>query len=239
MLHQQRRIMGPGDDRAQDPQPGLARDIADHRRELQIHLDERLLHPLDVHRGALHERVTMAQVRAQRDDRRRRAKAPAHKPNAVQITEPLRIGDVGLAPWQIADMPRVDQLHRDAPRLKDLVDRNPEDSRRFERDGRDATRHQPVGEPMEIRRERAKRLHGMVVAIGRHGDDVHRAAAVNPRCVRIDPLQHRRRRTTRDTRTTCATFGHRTPPTWRHPGTGSTRKRTDSQAGSPRRWRHQ
>jgi hypothetical protein len=130
----------------------------------------------------------MAQVGAQRDDLGRRPKAAAHEPDAVQIAQPLGIRDVALAPRQIANVPRVHELHDQPACLEDLVNRNPEDAGRFERHRRDATGHQPIGEPLEIRGEGAKRLHGMVVAIGRHHDDVRRAAAVNPCGVGIDPF---------------------------------------------------
>ena len=85
MHRQDGRIMRARHDCADDAQPSLARDGADHRRQLQIHLHERLLHPLDVHRRELHQRMTMPQIGAQRDDRRRRPKAAAHEPDAVQI----------------------------------------------------------------------------------------------------------------------------------------------------------
>ena len=40
-------------------QAGLPGDVADHERELEIHLHQRLLHPLDVRRGELDEGLSM------------------------------------------------------------------------------------------------------------------------------------------------------------------------------------
>jgi len=54
---------------AQDAQPRHARDVADDEGQLEIHLDERFLHALDVRAGALHERLPVPQIGAQRHDR--------------------------------------------------------------------------------------------------------------------------------------------------------------------------
>jgi hypothetical protein len=43
------------DDVTENAQAGDARDIADHDGELEVHLDQRLLHALDVRRRALHQ----------------------------------------------------------------------------------------------------------------------------------------------------------------------------------------
>ena len=59
--------------------------------ELQIHLHERLLHPLDVRGRALDQRLAVAQIGAQGRDRGGRSKAAAQQADAVQLPEPLAV----------------------------------------------------------------------------------------------------------------------------------------------------
>ena len=49
--------------------PGPADDVADDARQEKVHLDERLLHPLDIGAGGLDEDVAMAHQRAEGEDR--------------------------------------------------------------------------------------------------------------------------------------------------------------------------
>ena len=53
VLGERLRIPPPGDNVAENPHAGHPDDIADHERQLYIHLDERLLHPLDMAARAL------------------------------------------------------------------------------------------------------------------------------------------------------------------------------------------
>ena len=57
-------VLLASDDGAEDRQAGLADDVADDAREQQVHLDERLLHALDIGTGGLDEDLAVAQVRA-------------------------------------------------------------------------------------------------------------------------------------------------------------------------------
>ncbi len=59
------RIAFPGDDSADNGQAGFSGDIADGLRELDVHLDEGLLHAQDVGRTMLDGLGAIAQQRAQ------------------------------------------------------------------------------------------------------------------------------------------------------------------------------
>jgi hypothetical protein len=67
----------PRDDVAENAQPGDAGDVADHDGELEVHLDQRLLHALDVGGGALHQGLAVPQIGAQGRDRGGRSEATA------------------------------------------------------------------------------------------------------------------------------------------------------------------
>ena len=103
--------MAPGDHVAQDFEAGDAGDVAHDERELEVHLHQRLLHPLHVRPGALHQGLPMAHVGAQRDNALGRAKTPAQQADAVEVAEPLAVGHVALASRHVLDVSRVHEQH--------------------------------------------------------------------------------------------------------------------------------
>jgi hypothetical protein len=83
-------VMGVGttrDDVAENAQPGDAGDVADHDGELEVHLDECLLHTLDVRGGAVHQGLAVTQ--AQGRDGGGRGEAAPQQSDALQLLEPL------------------------------------------------------------------------------------------------------------------------------------------------------
>ena len=64
------RVRHTAGDVADDLHPGEARDVGQHVVELDVHLDQRLLYPSDVRPGALHQRLSVSEVGAQRGDGR-------------------------------------------------------------------------------------------------------------------------------------------------------------------------
>ena len=104
---QLRRVAFPGDNGADDLQARLPGDVADHEWQLEIHLHQRLLHPLDMHRRELDQGVPVPHVRPQRHDRRGGSEAGAQQANAVQVAQPFGIRHVTLPARQVADVPRV------------------------------------------------------------------------------------------------------------------------------------
>ena len=89
VLREGLRVGSPSHDVPQDPQAGDAGDVAHDERQLDVHLHERFLHALHMRAGALHERGSVPEVRAERDHRVGGTKAPAQEPHHVQVTEPL------------------------------------------------------------------------------------------------------------------------------------------------------
>jgi hypothetical protein len=68
------RVAFAGEQGVNDREPGQPSDVADHMVQLQIHLVQRLLHPLDMGRGGLDQALTMSEQRAQFADALRRPK---------------------------------------------------------------------------------------------------------------------------------------------------------------------
>src|SRR2546426_10605798 len=109
------------DDVTENAQAGDARDIADHDGELEVHLDQRLLHALDVRRRALHQGLAVPQIGAQRRDGRGGSEATAQQPDAMELLDPLAVDDVGLVAGDTLYVTRVDEHDVEAAPLEDLV----------------------------------------------------------------------------------------------------------------------
>lgn len=201
VLRQLLRIALPGHHVAENPQAGDAGDVADHEHELQIHLHERLLHPLHTAAGQLDQRLPMAEIGAQGDDRVGGPKAAAHQPDEVEVAEPFTIQHIGFARRDVFEMARVDQHHRKSSRLQQLIEGDPIHARGFHRHRADAAGGEPVRQAVQPGRERRKPLHRVLVAIGRHRDIMLGCPAIDPRRIGMDAVQHRRR----DTRLRTAT----------------------------------
>src|SRR5688572_30684175 len=109
MVREMRRIAAAGHDVAEDPQAGDAGDVADDERELDVHLDQRLLHALHERARAFDERGAVSKIAAQRDDPIRGTEAPAQQAEDVEVAEPFAVGNVTLAAWKILDVACVDK----------------------------------------------------------------------------------------------------------------------------------
>ena len=192
MGRQDARVSLSGHNVAHDPQPRLARDVAHHQRQLHVHLNERLLHPLDAAPAVLNQRLAMPQVGPQRDDPRRRPKAPAHQPDDMQIAEPLAIRHITLAAGDVLDVTRVDQQHLKPTRLENLIQRNPVDARRFHGHTANPTRGQPVRQTVQIVGERDERPHALRIPVRWDRHEMFRRPAVDSRGIRIETSKNRR-----------------------------------------------
>ena len=122
--------------------------------QLDVHLHQRLLHPLDVRPGALDQALPMAHVGAQRDDGLGGTKTPAQQADAVEVAEPLAVGHVALPSRDVLDVARVDEQDLEAAGFEDLVDRDPVHPGGFHRDAGHPTGDQPVREAQQIAGER-------------------------------------------------------------------------------------
>jgi hypothetical protein len=107
----------------------------------------------------------------------------------MELLDPLAVDDVGLAAGDILDVTRVDEHDVDAARLEDLVEGDPVDAGGFHGDGGHAARGEPVGQTMEIGRERLERAHRGRVPVGGDGDIVRVGTAIDACGIRVQALQ--------------------------------------------------
>jgi hypothetical protein len=141
------------DDLAQDLHARHAGDVRDDVVQLQIHLHQGLLHVLDVRGRVLEQSLAMPHVGAERNDLCPGAKAGTEQPVRVELLDPLRVVDVGLAARHVLRVARVDEHDLEPTRLEDLEQRDPVDTGRLHRDRVDAETDKPVGERDQIRGE--------------------------------------------------------------------------------------
>ena len=133
------RIPFAGEDRADDALAGPPAEIADDIRELDVHLRQRLLHPLEAGAKGAYVVAALTPVRSRDADLGRRVKRVPEEAVRVEFQQPLALLHVAFTPGEILGVPRVHQIDLKAPALQDLVQRNPVDARRLHRDGRDPT----------------------------------------------------------------------------------------------------
>src|SRR5687767_3100520 len=98
----------------------------------------------------------------------------------MQILQPLAIQHIGLAARHVMHVLCIDQVNVDTPRLQDLKQRYPVDSRRLHRHGVDATDLEPIGQPMEIFCKAGKRPYRIGVPVGGNGDKYFCSSDVYP-----------------------------------------------------------
>ena len=180
------RIALAGDNGPDDAQPRLAGDVSHHVLELQVHLDQRLLHVLDVGGGGFQEALALAQIRAQGGDLALRVEAGPQKPVLMQTLQPLGVAHVRLAARHLLDLTGIDHHHREAALGEDLVERDPVDPGRLQGHGGDPALLKPVGEALQVAREGAEGTHRFGIAAGRDGRHMHPGADVNGGRVGVD-----------------------------------------------------
>ena len=94
-------------------------DITHDQRQLQVHLDQRLLHPLDAAPPCLNQRLAMAQIRAQGHDPRRRPEAAAQQARRCAAPAAIRNPRHHSSARDILDVTRVDEEHVEARGLRE------------------------------------------------------------------------------------------------------------------------
>ena len=184
------RIPLAGDEGAEDLEAGLADNVAHDAREQEVHLDQGLLHPLDIGPGRLDKHVAVAHEGAQGEDGPGGAKAPAQEAHRVELAEPLTVLDVTFAARDILDVARIDQQDLKAASLEDVVDRDPVDAGGFHGDAGHATGHEPIGEAVEVRGEGPEGPHRRGVPVGWDGDVVLGGAAVEAGDIDLNTVEH-------------------------------------------------
>ena len=116
------------DESPEDREAGFPDNVADDACEEEVHLDERLLHPLDIGAGGLDEDIAVAHEGAEGADRPHGAEAPAQEADTVEFAEPLTVLDVALAAGDVLDVAGVDEQDLDPAGFEDVVDRDPVDA---------------------------------------------------------------------------------------------------------------
>jgi hypothetical protein len=86
----------------------------------------------------------------------------------MQKLQPLAILHVGLFPWHILEMPRVDQADFKAGIRQDLPQRNPVDPGRFHRDPLNAALPKPLCDLPKIFGEAPKTPHWFLIPVRRN-----------------------------------------------------------------------
>jgi hypothetical protein len=117
-----------------------------------------LQEPVAFSRLALHQLAAVAQQLAQLPQRPGRHEALGDQAVPNQISDPLGILHIGLAPRHVADVPGVPDDQLEMP-LENGVDRAPVDARALHPDVRHARFQQPVPQRFEVPHHGAKRPH--------------------------------------------------------------------------------
>ena len=154
--------------------------------QLDVHLHERLLHPLDMGGRGVDQALSVSQVGTETHDLIPGTKAAAQQAVLVQLLEPLRVVDVRLPSRHVLDITRVDQQHLEPVRFENLVDRKPVHARRLHRDRGDANRRQPLGELVEIAADCSERANRVCRSVVRNRDHVRRRADIDPGRIWVD-----------------------------------------------------
>src|SRR6516165_903559 len=109
-------------DRLADPDPGLADDVADDQRQLEVHHHQGLLHVLDVLRRIRDQGLALADEATQHHDVVLGTERLLQQPVAVQPLDPLAIVDICLgAAVDLGDGPSIDQIDSEAAPFQELV----------------------------------------------------------------------------------------------------------------------
>jgi hypothetical protein len=150
------RIAGAGDERVEHRPTGQAEDPSGDRGQLDPGVLEHLVQPL-LFPGAFFDlRAAVTAQVAQLADLAWRHEARADQSVFDQLTDPRRVGDVGLASRHVTQVLCVEQptLHRV---LQHEIHRLPIHPSRFHPDQRHPHRDQPVPQRQQLHRRRAER----------------------------------------------------------------------------------
>jgi hypothetical protein len=113
--------------------------------ELEVHLREGFLHMLDVLAGIGQPHGPLPQIAAQHAYLVRGAERAGPKAKGVEPLQPLAVMDITLgSPLDFLHLVWIDEQDFEATALQQLKEWEPIDSGRFQRNGGDATRGQPV-----------------------------------------------------------------------------------------------
>ncbi len=194
MLGQIRRISVAGDNRPDDGHAGRAGEVRDGAMHLDVHLVERLLHPLDTATALDDEVGHLAVQSSHPGDRFVRPERATEQPAAVQELDPLAVAEVGLPSRHVVERSSVDEHDLDAARFEQLVDRDPVDVRALHGHRLHALLGEPVRERVQLDGRRAEHPNVRGLALRWSANPVLCAADIDAGDQRLDHWQRGRRR---------------------------------------------
>src|ERR1700724_2542235 len=101
----------------------------------------------------------------------------------MQILEPLTVGDVRFASRDVLGMMSIHQADLEAASLQDLKQGNPVHSGRFHGHSLDSAAVEPIGEAVEVLRERWKASDWVLIAGGGHRHKYFGRPNINTGCI--------------------------------------------------------
>jgi hypothetical protein len=149
------RVAFAGDQRVQDPAGTDSGHITEHAGQLQAGVFEFLLQALDLSAPVGSEFAAAAGHVAQFPDLAGRHERAHDHARGARAGQERRVGRVGLAAPDAAQMRRIDQ-HHVQPRLQQVVHRAPVIRGRLEHHHLDAGLKQPVQQPAQLRHRRVE-----------------------------------------------------------------------------------
>ena len=93
--------------------------------ELNVHLDERFLHVLNMGSSVANKIVPVSPVTAKNTDLIFGTKGRRQKTLAVQTLDPLAVQNICFTPWHIFDVAGIDQFYLETACFENLKKRNP------------------------------------------------------------------------------------------------------------------
>jgi len=181
------RVTCPGEHGPNNRHPGLPRHVADHRLAREVHRRQGLWPMLDVLTRIAQPHGPLPQITAPHPDVVGGAARAGQSTKGMEPLPPLAVVDIARGPpVDLLHLWRIDQEHLAATGLQELNQRDPVDPGRFQGDGRDPARGQPVGQGLSVDRGRttaAPRL-GIVTRGNRHV--VRFRPHVDPRRMQVD-----------------------------------------------------
>ena len=183
-VRQPLRVGLAGDERLENRAPAGPQHVADHLRQFQIRVLQRLLDAQRVPGDLSDQLFPRPREIAEFLNRRRRHKAAPDQTMRQQVRDPGRIVRVTLAPRHVADVHRIGQHDRDGP-LEHMPDGLPVHARGFHRDVRASGAREPIRELQQP--ARGRRHSPMLV---RHILDPTRCARTRSHYLRGRPGPH-------------------------------------------------
>jgi hypothetical protein len=108
-IGQDLRVGGAGDERVEHRAPGRAEDVGGDAVELDAGVFQRLVQPVGLALALGDLRLALPRQGSQLALRLGRYEAAAQRAGFDELTQPLRVADVGLATRNLLDVPRVAQ----------------------------------------------------------------------------------------------------------------------------------